>query len=131
MTRVGIGLLLAVALGLAACVPADPEPEGSLLVVAKAGPICPVETDPPDPDCAPRPVAEAVIVVRPADGNGSVVAEGETDADGQLTLALPAGNYLVTAGPVEGLIAAPEPALVTVVAGVSIELPIAYDTGIR
>ena len=60
-----------------------------------------------------------------------MVAQGETDADGRLTLAVPAGDYLVSAGEVEGLIAAPEPAVVTVLANLTIEVPVAYDTGIR
>ena len=59
------------------------------------------------------------------------MAQGETDADGRLTLALPAGNYVVTAGAVEGLVAPPDPAVVTVLAGVTTEVAIGYDTGIR
>jgi hypothetical protein len=127
------GVLIAVAvLGmLAACDTADPREEGSLLVVAMAGPTCPVETDPPDPDCAPRPVAGAPVFVSPANGQDIVIAQGETDADGRLTLDVPAGDYLVTAGAVEGLMAAPEPVVVSVLAGVTIEVPLGYDTGIR
>ncbi len=127
-TRLVVALLL---LSLVGCVPAEPQEEGSLVIVAMAGPTCPVESDPPDPDCAPRPVAGAPIVVRPADGGDTVIAEGETDADGRLTLLVPAGDYLVTAGPVEGLMTGPDPVLVTVLADLSIELPISYDTGIR
>ena len=50
---------------------------------------------------------------------------------GTLTLAVPAGDYLVTAGSVEGLMGTPEPVVVSVIAGITIELPISYDTGIR
>ena len=39
---------------LAACVPGESREQGSLLVIASAGPVCPVETNPPDPNCAPR-----------------------------------------------------------------------------
>ena len=52
-----------------------PSPNGAgetgIRGVALAGPVCPVETVPPDPNCAARPVAGAVILVR--DGSGSEV----------------------------------------------------------
>jgi hypothetical protein len=125
-------LILVAILGvLTACEPAEPRAQGSIIIVAMAGPTCPVESDPPDPDCAPQVVAGAPIVVTPADGSEVVVAQGETDADGRLTLAVPAGDYLVSAGEVEGLVAAPEPVVVTVLANLTIEVPVAYDTGIR
>ena len=114
---------------LSACAPDEPREQGSLLVIASAGPVCPVETNPPDPNCAPRPVANAPIVV--AEPDGDVIADGETGADGQLTLTLPVGDYVVTAGPIEGLMGAPQPALVTVIADLEIEVALAYDTGIR
>ena len=114
---------------LAACVPSEPREQGSLLVIASAGPVCPVETNPPDPNCAPRPVANAPVVV--AEPGGDAVADGLTDADGRLTLTLPVGDYVVTAGAMEGLTGTPAPALVTVVADIEIEVALAYDTGIR
>jgi hypothetical protein len=123
--------LVAVLLVLTACDTSDPAQAGAIIVVAMAGPTCPVETDPPDPNCAPRPVAGAPIVVTLVGRGGSAVAEGETDANGRLTLALPAGNYVVTAGPVEGLIPPADPAVATVLAGVTTEVAIGYDTGIR
>lgn len=115
---------------LVACDTPDRSEEGTLLVVAMAGPTCPVETDPPDPECAPQPVPDAPIAVS-TPGGREVVAEGVTDADGRLTLAVPAGDYRVTAGSVEGLAGTPEPVVVSVVAGITIEVPLGYDTGIR
>ena len=123
-------LLVAVLAILTACDPEPPGLEGSIVVVAMAGPVCPVESNPPDPSCAPRPVPGASIIVTAATGS-EVVAQGETGADGRLTLALPAGDYLVTAGEVEGLTGAPEPVVVSVLANLSTEVPVAYDTGIR
>ena len=125
-----VALVVTLAL-LTACLPSEPREEGSIVVVAMAGPVCPVETDPPDPDCAPRAVEGAPIVVTRASDSDVVVAEGETDADGRLILAVPVGDYLVAAGEVEGLIAAPDPVLVSVLANLTIEVPVAYDTGIR
>ena len=124
-------LLVTVLAMLTACEPAEPAEGGSIVVVAMAGPVCPVESDPPDPSCAPRPVAGAAVVVTPADGSDDVVAQGETDVDGRLTLAVPVGDYLVSAGEVEGLVAAPEPVVVSVLADLTTEVPVAYDTGIR
>jgi hypothetical protein len=127
----GVLALVAVMALLTACDPAPPEEEGSIVFVAMAGPTCPVETDPPDPDCAPQPVAGAPVFVMPANGQDVVIAEGATGADGRLTLAVPAGDYIVTAGAVEGLAAAPEPVVVSVLAGLTTEVPLGYDTGIR
>jgi hypothetical protein len=124
-------LLLVAVLGLlTACEPAESGEQGSIVVVAMAGPVCPVESNPPDPSCAPRPVGGAPIVVTPVDGS-EVVAQGETDAEGRVTLPVPPGDYLVSAGAVEGLTAAPEPVVVSVLANLTIEVPVAYDTGIR
>jgi hypothetical protein len=127
----GVLVVVAALALLTACDPAPPQEEGSLIFVAMAGPTCPVETDPPDPDCAPRPVAGAPVFVMPANGQEIVIAQGETGADGRLTLAVPAGDYIVTAGAVEGLTAAPERVVVSVLAGLTTEIPLGYDTGIR
>ena len=131
MSRRVLLILLAAIAMLIACDPAEPSAEGSIVVVAMAGPVCPVETNPPDPSCAPRPVANAPIVVTLAEGSDDVVAQGATDAEGRLTLAVPIGDYLVTAGAVEGLMGAPEPVVVSVLADLTTEVPVAYDTGIR
>jgi hypothetical protein len=128
MRRPATVLLLLV---LASCQAPAPAPGGTLAIVALAGPTCPVETDPPDPDCAPRPVAGAQVVVSPGDGRDIAVAEGATDARGRLTLAVPPGDYIVTAGTVEGLMGTPQPVEVSVDSGRTTDVEIAYDTGIR
>lgn len=97
---------------------------------ALAGPTCPVVQDPPDPSCADRPVAGAVIVVR--DARGREVARVTTAADGLFTLELPGGTYTLEPQPVEGLMGTAAPVEVTVEPGeapVLVDLP--YDTGIR
>jgi hypothetical protein len=96
---------------------------------AIAGPVCPVETVPPDPACAARPVAGAVIVVR--DGVGAEVARAATDADGSFFVELPAGDYVVEPQPAEGLMGTAPALDVTVVDGRAAEVPLEYDTGIR
>ncbi|HET8571999.1 MAG TPA: hypothetical protein VFN14_08925, partial [Candidatus Limnocylindria bacterium] len=66
MRSVPIMLLAAL---LAGCLAPDTPAAGTgrLEVHAVAGPVCPVETQPPDPGCTPRPVAGATVLVTPAD----------------------------------------------------------------
>lgn len=127
-------IALLILLLLAACrlAPAPSASDmGTLEVEALAGPVCPVETDPPDPDCAPRPVPDALVLVQPADGRDIVVAQGTTGADGRLLLEVPPGDYLVIGAAVEGLMGTPEPIAVTVEANGTTPVGLGYDTGIR
>lgn len=97
--------------------------------VALAGPICPVETDPPDPACAPRPVVGAVIEA--IDSSDSVQASAVTGIDGTFTLSLPAGDYIIVPQPAEGLMGVASPVEV-VVSDSPVDLGVLeYDTGIR
>ncbi len=96
---------------------------------AMAGPVCPVETNPPDPACAPRPVVDAEIVVR--DETGAQVGATRSAVDGTFTIELAPGHYVVEGRPVEGLMGTPAPAEVVVAAGGLTDLELAYDTGIR
>ena len=96
--------------------------------VALSGPHCPVVQSPPDPQCADRPVADAEIVITNA--TGARVDSVRTDADGQFTMPLPAGDYTFTPQPVDGLMGTPSPQSDT--AGTSsLTLTFSYDTGIR
>ena len=97
--------------------------------IAVAGPVCPVETVPPDPDCAPRPVAGAVVVIR--DGSGSEVARTTTEADGSFFVEVAVGNYAVEPQPVEGLMGTAAALEVRVAAGSLAQIQLDYDTGIR
>jgi hypothetical protein len=94
-----------------------------------AGPVCPVEKNPPDPACAPRPVDGAVLVFR--DKGGTEVAQTTTAADGTFFAELPAGVYVVTPQPAKGLLGTPGPQSVTVADGATVRLDVVYDTGIR
>jgi len=105
------------------------EPNTGIRGVATAGPVCPVVRNPPDPSCAPRPVAGATIVIR--DGSGTQVAVAISGADGSYFVSLPPGDYVVDPQPVQGLLgtAAQQPA--TVASGTITEVQLDYDTGIR
>jgi hypothetical protein len=97
--------------------------------IAVAGPVCPVETVPPDPDCAPRPVAGAVLVIR--DGAGSEVARTTTEADGSFFVEVAAGDFVIEPQPVEGLMGTAAALEVTVVVAIAAQVQLDYDTGIR
>jgi hypothetical protein len=68
----------------------EPDRTG-ILVTAVAGPTCPVETIPPDPACAPRPVPDTLIDI--TDGTGRQVARQSTDGTGTSFFELPPGVY--------------------------------------
>ena len=109
--------------------PSGASPATGVGGVVTAGPVCPVEKNPPDPGCAPRPVDGAVLVFR--DGAGTEVAQTTTAADGTFFADLPAGTYLVTPQPAKGLLGTPGPQSVTITDGAVVRLDLAYDTGIR
>ncbi len=126
-------LLILVLMVLAACQPAAAPSvgEGVLEIRAVAGPVCPVEREPPDPACDPRPVEGARILVSPGDGRDIVVAEARTDEKGLARISLPAGDYIVTGLEVTGLFGSPEPVTVSIRGTVTQALVLTWDTGIR
>lgn len=132
-----IGRFLAPVLLLIVVIGCQPAPvsssaiTGTLEITAVAGPVCPVEQIPPDPGCAPRPVAGATVLVQPGDGRDIVVATLVTDDDGTARAELPAGDYIVIGAAVDGLMGTPEPSRVTVDAGEIVSVDLAWDTGIR
>lgn len=96
---------------------------------AHAGPVCPVQQDPPDPACADKPVAGAALVI--VDVEGREVAAISTDADGRFETMLPAGDYTIVPQPVEGLLGTAQPQAFTTGPGLAPVLDVGYDTGIR
>lgn len=131
--RMRMAALVVLAVVPAACV-APPSPsaaDGTLEVRVVAGPVCPVETVPPDPACEPRAVAGARIFVSPGDGRDILVAQGTSDDNGTVRLDLPPGAYIVTGAEVEGLFGLPQPVQATVRSADQTSVTLAYDTGIR
>ena len=100
-----------------------------LEVTAFAGPVCPVETDPPSPECAPRPVDAATIVV--TDATGNEIARGTTGFDGAVGFEVTPGELAVIPQPVEGLLGTAAMISVTLSAGQTLQVTVDYDTGIR
>lgn len=119
------------AAALVACSSQAASPTGTIAGRAVAGPVCPVETTPPDPACAPMPVAGAVVVV--AMPGGGEVARTTTGDDGAFSVAVEAGTYAVSGEPVEGLMGAPKSPVTVQVedAATTDEVLLEYDTGIR
>ena len=117
---------------------ADPSPavspaggSPSVTGTVTAGPVCPVETVPPNPGCAPRPVAGAVIVATGADGQE--VGRATTAADGSYQMVVgETGTVTISALPVAGLMRVPAPMNVTLTSpGETERIDLQYDTGIR
>lgn len=101
----------------------------SLVVTALAGPVCPVVTDPPPPECAPRPVADAVIAVTDADG--MEVGRAPTGPDGKASFDLVPGEAVVIPQAVKGLPGTAPRFTVMLIAGQTLQVTADYDTGIR
>jgi hypothetical protein len=139
MIRSTILLIAALALVIGGCTgrtdAPSPSPSGStpartgIAGTATAGPVCPVERVPPDPSCAPRPVADAVMVIR--DRSGAEIARGHTGTDGSFFIAVAPGVYQIEPQPVQGLMGTAGSQQVTVDAGDGATVDIVYDTGIR
>jgi hypothetical protein len=94
------------------------------------GPVCPVERDPPDPDCAPRPYV-ATIWFRSAATNG-VVRSVRSAPTGRFRATLPAGLYVVEPRPGRGIAHPLRPRrTVRVYPRRFTAIRIDYDSGIR
>ncbi len=122
-------VLVAAACGPAGAPIATGVPGTGVVITAQAGPTCPVERVPPDPACAPRPVAGATVDI--LDMRGGIVATVVTDAAGTVQLLLAPGDYVVQGRAVNGLMGTAPPVNVTVADGALAPVVLAYDTGIR
>ncbi|MGH2407086.1 MAG: carboxypeptidase-like regulatory domain-containing protein [Candidatus Limnocylindrales bacterium] len=94
-----------------------------------AGPTCPVQREPPDPACADKPVAGAIIVV--TDASGATAGRITSTADGSYALGLAPGVYTLTPQPFEGLLGTAPPQTVQLESGAVFSADFSYDTGIR
>lgn len=123
-------VILTIGLLVAACgVAVTPGPTGIVTLTLTAGPVCPVEQVPPDPNCASRPVADAEVIILTVDGRE--VGRAKSDAAGRIRLSLPHGRYVIR--PVSAAGGLPSaPAEVTVDLGSTpVDIALGYDTGIR
>jgi hypothetical protein len=110
----------------------DPLPDavGGVRGTVTSGPYCGAVQQPPDPACADRPVAAAVIVVTNA--AGVEVSRIVTAADGTYAATLDPGAFTLTPQPIEGLLGTPAPQTVRLGGdGAAAVVDFSYDTGIR
>lgn len=104
---------------------------GGVTGTITSGPVCPIEQSPPDPKCAPRPVAGAVVIAK--DATGDEVGRTTSLADGSYRLPMGrTGRFVITALPVNGLARPPAPVSVSFADLFEWQqLDLEYDTGIR
>lgn len=105
--------------------------QGFLVGTVTIGPLCPVETDPPEPNCQPTEETYNAwpIDILTADGN-TVIGQIQPNLDGTYTFELPEGTYQVdleNPHPFGSTL----PATVTILANENTVLDIDIDTGIR
>ena len=93
-----------------------------------AGPTCPVERNPPDPQCADRPLQTLVAIYRASDPVHAVVLT-RSDAAGKFSASLPPGEYIVGAG--EGMLPRCNSTPATVESSGYTTIAVSCDTGIR
>ena len=130
---VGVALLATSLLGLTGGVVArssDGAAKRSVLVVkVRLGDICPHDTVPPSPECAPQPLAGARL--RLVAASGHAVSAGKSGADGKVRLRARPGAYTLVAKPVPGVRITPEPQAVTLARGVKRSRVVTYFTGMQ
>jgi hypothetical protein len=97
------------------------------------GPTCPVEQNPPNPACAPRP---GPAHIQPVRINATVAAQGDAGSDGQFAISVAPGTYLVQAQSTSstggiGRGCTVTPAEVSVAPDTRTTVAVSCDTGIR
>ncbi len=105
--------------------------QGLLSGTISIGPLCPVETFPPDPNCQPTEATYKAwpIGVWTADKK-SKLGILEPDLDGTYNFNLPEGNYLVDLD-VQHIFDTTLPETIEIEADKTVFLEIVIDTGIR
>jgi hypothetical protein len=92
-------------------------------------PVCPVEYDPPKPECAPRPFVTEVIALDEVTGT-DVGAEQTTGSDGRFVMDLFPGEYIIKTKNVRQHAPCPD-IHVKIRANASSSILIQCDSGIR
>jgi hypothetical protein len=108
-----------------------PDGTGTLRGQVTVGPICPVESIPPRPECMPTPemYASRQFLVKK---NGQTVTSFYADMSGNYSISLMSGTYTVVSTKTGiGYMSKDLPGTVTIQAGKTATLNISVDTGIR
>lgn len=130
--RIGIilGLLLFYFSG---CLKQGQKESGYLKGIISIGPLCPVETIPPDPGCLPtaETYKEYPVSVYTSDGKKKISALNPS-LDGKFTCELSPGNYLVELEKSLNNIGSSNlPEEISIISGDTTGFTVTIDTGIR
>jgi hypothetical protein len=138
MIRCNIKIILSIAfltgsLFISGCEKQINQETGFLEGVISIGPLCPVETDPPQPGCLPTAETYKAYPVSIWTSNGrKKVAQINPALDGSFKTELEHGNYLVILGNGQNCIARSNlPVKISIAAKNETVLNIDIDTGIR
>ncbi len=128
-----IGTAFLLGLIISGCESQINQEDGFLEGVISIGPICPVETDPPDPGCLPTAETYKAYPVSVWTPNGRrKITQIYPELDGSYKTELAPGNYLVKLGTANnGIGSSNLPAKVTITSQNKTVLNIDIDTGIR
>ncbi len=102
---------------------------GTAVGTVMLGPTCPVERDPPDPECADKPY-QTQLVVTSADGS-KIIKESGSDASGKFYIELPPGEYALRSAAAGNILPYCQSPTFTIHANGSTEVTVSCDTGIR
>jgi len=115
---------------LAACQTQIAE-KGTLQGTVTIGPICPVERNPPDPRCKPSPETYAAWPISVYTQTNKKITTIVPDADGQFTLELSEGTYILDLEKKQPIGGNNLPATIKITAGKTTSFSVDIDTGIR
>ena len=103
---------------------------GTIRGIVLQGPICPVEQDPPDPNCADRPYSTSLVLTS-AD-QATVIKEFASDTLGKFAVAAAAGEYAIRSAAAANVLPyCASDVTISVSAGATVEVTVHCDTGIR
>ena len=125
-------LFLAVLVSVIACDKQSDLENGFLEGKISIGPLCPVETDPPEPQCLPTAETyKAYPVYVCTSDNSKKIALISPALDGSFKTELAPGKYLVILDKEQGIGSSNLPMEVTINPNESTVISIEIDTGIR
>lgn len=93
------------------------------------GPTCPVQRDPPDPQCADKPYATSLVVTTVS--GERIIKELTSDSNGEFRVAVPPGEYAIRAAATADTLPRCDEQLVVVRASEYTATTLRCDTGIR
>lgn len=93
------------------------------------GPTCPVEREPPDPQCADKPYA-ASLVLTTLDG-AQIIKEFNSDAEGKFYIEMPPGQYAIRSAAAANILPYCQTQPFEVPANDFVQVVVSCDTGIR